>query len=121
MKKLSAAAVTLALTAVISLGIAPGAQAQWGEPTPAPYCSASVGCYTGANGQPIFAKGPALTAREESLRQQCYWRLAGSGVGLAGGIAGKNVLSVLAAVINGGSAISGPCRDLWNSTARFRK
>lgn len=111
----------LVLAATLALGSAPAAQAQWGQPDPAPYCSPSVGCYTGSDGKPIFAKGPELTAREEALRQQCYWRLAGSGVGLAGGIAGRNVLSVLAAVINGGSAISGPCRDLWNSTARFRR
>lgn len=112
--------MSMMIAASLSLGVAPAAQAQWGNTGPAPYCAPSVGCYTGSDGKPIFAKGPALTSREESLRQQCYWRLAGAGSSLAGGIASRNVLVTLGAVIQGGTAATGPCRDLWNSTKRFR-
>lgn len=109
------------LAATLTLGVAPAANAQWGDPGTAPYCSPSVGCYTDSAGRPIFAKISGLTSREESLRQQCYWRLAGSGFAIAGGIAGKNPWAIIGAVFNAAAAATGPCRDFWNSTARFRK
>lgn len=114
------AVTALVIAVTLAVGAAPAAQAQWGDPGTAPYCSSSVGCTTGSDGKPVFVRVPGLTAREEGLRLQCYLRLAGAGFTLAGGIASKNLWGYLAAAFQGTAAASGPCTDLWNSTARLR-
>lgn len=106
-----------------SLVPAASASAQWGAPAPRQYCSSSVGCYVDpATGRAVYTTvGPVLTSRERALLGQCQMRMAGSGFGVAGAIAGRNWLAFLGATFNGGAALVGPCKDLWNSTARFRR
>lgn len=116
-------AVVVTTIVATSLIPATGASAQWGAPEPQRYCSSSVGCYVDpSTGRAVYTTlGPTLTARERALLGQCQTRLAGSGFGLAGGIAARNWLAILGAAFNGGAALTGPCKDLWNSTARYRR
>lgn len=118
-------ASSLAIGAVIVGLLVPAtpASAQWGAPTPQPYCSSSVGCYINpATGKPVYTTlGPTLTAQERQWLGECELRLAGSGFAGAGGLAGRNWLAILGAAFNGGAALVGPCKNLWNSTARYRR
>ena len=115
----------LLVTAIVASSLVPatGASAQWGAPEPQRDCSSSVGCYVDpATGRAVYTTlGPTLTARERDLLGQCQLRMAGSGAALAGGLAGRNWLAILGAAFNGGAALAGPCKDLWNSTARYRR
>lgn len=107
------------IVAGLVLGGGTAANAQWGETTPS-YCSSSTGCYT-VDGQAVTTTyGPQLTSRENQLRLECNLRLAGTGFAGAGGIMSGNWLAIIGAAFNGGSALVGPCQDLWNSTARYR-
>lgn len=110
----------VALTVALVDSVGPVAHAQWGDPI-SNHCSSSTGCYM-KNGKAVQARlGPKLTAREESLRQQCNLRLAGTAFAGAGGIMSGNWLAIIGAAFNGGSALTGPCKQLWDSTKRYRR
>lgn len=117
--------IALGVIAIVAASLLPAtsASAQWGAPEPSRYCSSSVACYINpSTGRAVYTTvGPVSTSRERELLGQCQLRLAGSGFGIAGGLAGRNWLAILGATFNGGAALTGPCKDLWNSTARFRR
>ena len=84
--------------------------------SPAEYCSSSSGCIGQQNGKNIYAPTPKLSTRERNLLLQCNLTLAGA---LVGG-ASRSWQAIGAAIFGGAAGLSGPCRDLWRSTARFR-
>jgi len=108
--------LAVALACGLALASATPAAAQeslWG---PAEYCSSSSGCIGQQNGKNIYAPTPKLSARERNLLLQCNLTLAGA---LVGG-ASRSWQAIGAAIFGGAAGLSGPCRDLWRSTARFR-
>ena len=117
--KLAVGATMVAGMVVGGGGISVAGTAQWGETQPT-YCSSSTGCYM-VNGKPVRTTvGPVLTAREKQLQSECNLRLAGTAFAGAGGIMSSNWMAIIGAAFNGGSALTGPCKTLWDSTKRFR-
>ncbi|XUK61063.1 Secreted protein [Plantibacter sp. RU18] len=110
---------SLLLSAGLVAGVTTPASAQWGEST-ATNCTSSTGCYV-QDGKPVKTMvGPTLTGQERAWQTECNLRMAGTALAGAGGIMSANWLAVLGAGANGGAALVGPCKSLWNSTERYR-